>query len=148
MGVSYASVFFPFSELPFLHSLTSDARRPNLLIACDRPWIAAAIGQLRVLCAHPFTAVQLPGVLNLPQAPGGTLVLHDVAALSVEQQIDLFDWIGARRDVQVVSITEGPLRSLVEDGRFLEGLFLRLNTVCLLATPDSLTLAASSVHRT
>ena len=142
MGVSYASGLVCFSELRFLHSLTSEKRRPNLLIAADGPWIDEATEQLRTLCAHPFTINRLPGLLDLPHARAGTLVLNDVAALSLEQQIHLFDWMGTHIDVQVVSITERPLFEFVKDGRFLEGLFHRLNTVSLLATPGSLRLAA------
>ena len=39
-----------------------------------------------------------------------------------------------RPDVQIVSITQAPLLTFVQDGLFLEGLFYRLNTVCILAT--------------
>ena len=35
-----------------------------------------------------------------------------------------------------LSVTCAPLLSFVEAGRFLEGLFYRLNTVCVLATGD------------
>ncbi len=66
-------------------------------------------------------------------------------ALTIEQQIALYDWMSASRLVQVVSITGSPLQSLVEHGQFLEGLFHRLNTVALMATGSDARWATPSV---
>jgi DNA-binding NtrC family response regulator len=52
-----------------------------------------------------------------------------------------------RREVQIVSVTSAPLRPLVEDGEFLEGLFLRLNVVCLEAESTEDGHSTSSEHR-
>jgi DNA-binding NtrC family response regulator len=63
------------------------------------------------------------------------LVIRDAAAMTLAQQIELFDWMtGAGRGAQVLSVTSRPLLSLVQDGRFLEGLFYRLNVVSIAAT--------------
>src|SRR5262245_59455850 len=122
-----------FSELLLLLSLSSQQRRPNLLIACSDSALDAVEYKLRALCAPPVHTCVLPGALALPKKPCGTLLLHHVEALTLEQQLTLYDWMSVSRQVQVVSITGAPLLSLVEHGQFLEGLFYRLNTVCLMA---------------
>jgi transcriptional regulator of acetoin/glycerol metabolism len=138
MMLVHAPDFVSFSEMPLLRSLTSAKRRPNLLVACADTALDAVISQLRTLCAPPFHAVTLPGPLTLPTSGEGTLMLHEVAALTLNQQLTLYDWLSAgNQRVQVVSVTRAPLLSFVEDGRFLEGLFYRLNTVCVIATGDS-----------
>ena len=68
--------------------------------------------------------------------PPGQLMVGDVSTLTFPQQIDLFDWLDRFADVvQVVSLTSVPLWPLVEQGRFFEGLFYRLNVVTLTAGP-------------
>jgi Sigma-54 interaction domain len=127
--------FVSFSEVPLLQSFTSAKHRPNLLILCDNAAPGAVISQLQDLCAPPFHRIALPGPLDLPAICQGTLLLNDVSELTLAQQIALYDWIGqGRRDVQIVSVTRAPLPSFVPDGRFLECLFYRLNTVFVVAT--------------
>ena len=130
----HASDVASFSELLLLLSLSSRQQRPNLLIACSDAALDTVVSQLRALCAPPVHTCALPGQLVLPRKPCGTLLLHHVEALTIDQQITLYDWMSANRQVQVVSITGAPLASLVEHGQFLEGLFYRLNTVALMAT--------------
>ena len=89
-------------------------------------------------CAQPVHCCQLPGYLDLPLAGNGTLVLTNAWALTLDQQIELYDWLDTRRAVQVVSVTSKPLWPLVEQGRFLEGLFYRLNVVTLEASSGSI----------
>jgi len=67
-----------------------------------------------------------------PVARGGTVVLHEVGALSHDDQLHLLDWLEhAVARTQVISTTSGPLLPLVQTGGFIETLFYRLNTVCL-----------------
>jgi transcriptional regulator of aromatic amino acid metabolism len=64
------------------------------------------------------------------------VLLQNVTALSIPQQITLNDWIDeGLGQAQVLSITTTPLWQLVQNGDFLEGLFYRLNVVCLDAAP-------------
>jgi hypothetical protein len=117
---------------PLIQWLTSRGFRPNLLVTGRDVEIEAITKPLMAWCARPFHVCALPGALRLPGGSKGTLFLEGVAELTLRQQIDLNDWISAGRgDVQIVSITSVPLWPLVEDGRFLEGLFFRLNVVCL-----------------
>jgi hypothetical protein len=129
--------FVSFSEAPLLQSFTSATHRPNLLITCDDAGPEAVIGQLQELCASPFHRMALPGRLSLPAFGCRTLVLHDVSALTLTQQVALYDWISHDRSgLQIVSVTQAPLRSFVAKGLFLECLFYRLNTVCVVATSE------------
>jgi len=73
---------------------------------------------------------RLPGRLALPSQPVGTLLLENVAALALAQQIRLHDWMSGSR-TQVISVVFAPLYPMVERGEFLEGLFYRLNMVTL-----------------
>jgi transcriptional regulator of aromatic amino acid metabolism len=123
-----------FSELMLLLSLSAQQNRPNLLISCTDAALDAVLTQLHALCASPVHECALPGPLTLPKKPAGTLLLHHVEALTIDQQIALYDWMTGARQVQVVSITAAPLLWLMEHGQFLEGLFYRLNTVCLMAS--------------
>lgn len=68
-----------------------------------------------------------------------TLVLHDVDWLPVEDQLRLSGWLRhASWHPQIISTTSAPLVPLLEYGAFDEGLFYRLNTVCLeLRAPGS-----------
>lgn len=130
--------FLSFSEAALVRSLTSREHRPNLLVVCPEPIADDVLGELRAACVTPLHQCSLPGPLQLPDPPAGTVFLHDIATLTLSQQIELFDWIGRyRRQVQIVSVTHAALPELVRDGRFLEGLFYRLNTVRVHAARES-----------
>lgn len=76
---------------------------------------------------HPGEPLALPR-----SARAGTLILHDVSALAVDQQHQLLEWLdwdGGR--TQVVSTTPVSLVSRVDAGTFVERLYYRLNTVCV-----------------
>jgi transcriptional regulator of acetoin/glycerol metabolism len=126
--------FVSFSDMELLRALTSCERRPNLLVDCVNGGAESIVAQLRELCVGPFHSCQLPGALDLPHVAKGTLILHDVAALTIAQQVALFDWLHQQNGaVQVVSLTQKRLMGMVCDGRFLEGLFYRLNTISVTA---------------
>jgi len=124
------------SEASLLHALMSETRRPNLLVVCRRVTVEAAARHIVAYCQPPFHMITLPGLLDLADVKGGTLVLADVAMMSMGQQMRLYDWLSATDGCpQVVSISSVPLRPLVDDGRFLEALLYRLNLIYLDATP-------------
>ena len=73
----------------------------------------------------------MPGWLDFPAA-GGTLLLTRIEEMSLDQQIALHEWMTvANPPIQVVSVATTRLDHLVGKGRFLEGLFYRLNIVQL-----------------
>jgi DNA-binding NtrC family response regulator len=128
------------SEASLLHALMNETRRPNLMVLCRRVTVDAAVQHIVSYCEPPFHMISLPGRLDLGDVDRGTLVLADVAAMSMGQQMRLFDWLSATENgPQVVSISSVPLRPLVDDGRFLEGLLYRLNVIHLEATPGTAT---------
>ena len=64
------------------------------------------------------------------------MLIGDVSTLTLPQQIDFYDWLDRfGESVQVISVTSAPLWPMVQRGRFLEGLFYRLNVVSLTAGP-------------
>jgi sigma-54-interacting transcriptional regulator len=119
------------SDTNFLMSLLTKGQRPALLVLCREGGSQAVVNSMMTWCAPPVHRCELPGYLDLPLARCGTLVLTNASALTLEQQIELYDWLDAGRSVQVVSVTSKPIWPLVEQGRFLEGLFYRLNVVTL-----------------
>jgi transcriptional regulator of acetoin/glycerol metabolism len=134
MTVVNAPDFISFSDMELLRTLTSCDRRPNLLVDCVAGGAASVLAELRKMSLGPIHTCELPGPLQLPSGGRGTLLLHDVAALAIAQQVTLFDWLQHQRGVmQVVSVTQKRLIGMVCDGRFLEGLFYRLNTISITA---------------
>jgi hypothetical protein len=83
--------------------------------------------------ATPVVAWRPGERLMLPQAAQtGTLLLHNVGALSLHDQRYLIEWLErAAGRTQVVSTTPVPLLPLVQGGTFLARLYYRLNTVCV-----------------
>jgi hypothetical protein len=129
--------FVSFSEAAWLQPVIAQKPRPNLLVLCQDIDAESVVRGLMRMCAPPLHVGLLPGALQLPPDKPGTLLLHDVAALTLAQQIELFDWMGGRvGTTQVISVTSTPLLSRVEDGRFFEGLYYRLNVVYVRATVD------------
>ena len=134
MTVVNSPDFVSFSDMDLLRALTSSDRRPNLMVDCASDSADEVVDQLRSICAEPFHFCRLPGPLDLPAYGAGTLLIHDVAALTIAQQVALFDWLHHRQgSMQVVSVTQKRLMGMVCDGRFLEGLFYRLNTISVTA---------------
>jgi hypothetical protein len=62
----------------------------------------------------------------------GTMILKGVDTLTSLDQQRLYQWLQRRAsDTQVVSISASALLPLVESGLFHDGLYYRLNTVCV-----------------
>jgi hypothetical protein len=123
-----------FSEMSLLRSVISNNRRTNIMVVSAGVPLPQVVDQVRAICPLPCQTVALPGALDLTDCRVGTLLLHDVADLAIRQQLVLSEWMEREgRNVQIVSVTRSPLVSLVHDGRFLEGLFYRLNTLYVTA---------------
>jgi hypothetical protein len=134
--VAHAFDFETIADATLMRCLAGDARRANLLAQCATAGEADAfVDRLAPWCQGPFYTCTLPGPLSLPKELTGTLLLKDVAALSVEQQLDVYDWMSERQPaLQVVSVTTAPLAPLVDAGLFLQALFYRLNIIQVNAT--------------
>jgi sigma-54-interacting transcriptional regulator len=67
-----------------------------------------------------------------PAAWPGTMILHNVGALTLEEQRRLMVWLQEiAGGTRLVSTTSAPLLPLVEVGAFLDTLYYRLNTIYL-----------------
>ncbi len=129
-AVHQAFDFESIADATFLGSFSADPRRPNLLVHCAMADIPMLVPRMARVCPGTVRSCMVSSRVVLPEAQPSTLILHDVARLSVLQQIEVMDWIAARNArTQVVSIASIPLRPLVEEGRFLQGLFHRLCVV-------------------
>jgi hypothetical protein len=111
-----------------LSRLAPAGRQPNLLIVCNERAQPFVTRQAAEWCQAPLYVFRLPGPLNLP-ASAHTILLNDVSALTMSQQIQLFDWMTHHVGTRVVSITSADLPMQILEGGFLEGLYYRLNTV-------------------
>jgi hypothetical protein len=67
-----------------------------------------------------------------PVGRTGTVILHEVGALPLDDQRRLLRWLEiALGRMQVVSTTSASLLTRVQAGTFVDTLYYRLNTVCL-----------------
>ena len=110
--------------------LASQRPRHHVLVRCRPGGFAPIAAEVMSLGTPPVRLCPLPGPLYLPPDKAGTLILNDVAALALADQIALYDWLAAETGkLRVISVTAAPLAALVESGIFLEGLFHRLGAV-------------------
>jgi hypothetical protein len=117
--------------------LTMGLPRVNLLLEGQERALQGVLdalaGSLRqpVSSWHPGQRLELPLVERQ-----GTMIIHDVDALGIEEQIHLLEWLGhAVGRTQVVSTSTAPLLPRVHAGAFIDTLYYRLNTVFLDVTP-------------
>jgi hypothetical protein len=132
MPVAKGFDFNGLSDATLSQWLTAKGHRHNILVECSRGSAETVVRHLMTWSALPFRFCGLPGTLELPVTRRGTLLIKDVATLTLSQQVMLYDWLtDGCGDMQVVSVASAPLQVLVEDGEFLEGLFYRLNVIRL-----------------
>lgn len=113
-----------------LQRLLTKEHRPNLLVECQDADARAVVWRLTQTGVSPICHCVLPGALALPDARQGTLLLENITALTAEQQQDLHAWLAEGPvQMQVVSVSIESLPAAVQDGRFLEALYYRLNIV-------------------
>ena len=113
-----------------------ELHRVNLLLMGGDDVVQPMVESLAARFHQPVGTWSPGERLVLPPAERtGTMVLNDVGALAVQDQIQLLEWLGtAIGRTQVVSTTPAPLLPRVESGKFIDTLYYRLNTVCVDAT--------------
>jgi hypothetical protein len=110
--------------------------RQHLLVRCEPGHLDLVAAEVKTFATPPVRLCRCPGRLELPTDRRGTLLLDDVAALDLRDQIALYDWLGGDTgDLRVISMTTASLAPLVAHGVFLEGLFHRLAAVQFDLTP-------------
>ena len=128
--MQYAALNYVESAPLLLLWVASQRPGKHLLVECDPGGFEALAAQAETLCAPPVRRCRVPGPLDLPADRQGTLLIDDVAALGIDEQIALYDWLGRPGgDLRVISGTTSPMAPLLASGRFLEGLFNRLGNV-------------------
>jgi len=113
-----------------------EVHRVNLLLMGQDDVVQPMVESLAARFHQPVGTWSPGERLVLPPAERtGTMVLNDVGALALQDQIQLLEWLGtAIGRTQVVSTTPSPLLPRVESGKFIDTLYYRLNTVCVDAT--------------
>jgi hypothetical protein len=87
-----------------------------------------------LVTSHGFSVVRIAEYFT-ERLPGMRL-LYDVSLMSAGEQVALAKWIDTvGPGTQIVSISSEPLWPLVGQGRFLERLYYRLNTIACEAMP-------------
>jgi hypothetical protein len=90
---------------------------------------------IQLIIASELTAIALWSAVEgspLPAADATTVLVRHVASLDRQQQERLHRWLGDRSGaVRVIATSPVPLYDLVEQHRFLEPLYYRINVVCL-----------------
>ena len=113
-----------------------EKHRVNLLLMGSRDIVQPMVESLAARFHQPVGTWSPGERLVLPPAERtGTMVLNDVGALALQDQIQLLEWLAtASGRTQVVSTTPSPLLPQVQAGGFIDTLYYRLNTVCVDAT--------------
>ncbi len=75
--------FESIADATFLGSFAADARRPNLLVHCHTADIPALVPRMARSGGGSVRSCMVSGTLALPADCPATLILHDVARLSV-----------------------------------------------------------------
>jgi sigma-54-interacting transcriptional regulator len=109
---------------------------PNVLITGSDATIHAVLASLRPSLQVPIYE-WAPDAALPPRGSVATLLIRDVATLSLEQQRALLSWLrdAAPGRPHVVSTTALELFPLIERGTFLSELYYCLNTLRLDALP-------------
>jgi two-component system, NtrC family, response regulator HydG len=123
---------------------------------CDRPFVAVNMSAIpedlleAELFGHvrgAFTGAAQPRKGLFTEADGGTLLLDEIGDLSISLQVKLLRVlqsgdvrpVGSDRthhvDVRVIAATHKNLPALVEDGRFREDLYFRLDVLPVFVPP-------------
>jgi Sigma-54 interaction domain len=104
----------------------------NVLLAGTQCVTNSMIASLTPHLRKPVHRYRLHADSSLPLPTTGSLILSEIGALDLNQQLRIFQWLDRFHEgvpVQLVSTTSIPLYSLVESGAFHDGLFYRLNTI-------------------
>jgi hypothetical protein len=105
------------------------ATRPHLFLLGSRDTTEAALQTLLCRLRPPVVHWEPGTVLPLTGTP--TIVIRQVATISIEQQHEWVSWLDQRGlgRPQFVTTSDTPIFPLVEQGRFLDVLYYRLNTL-------------------
>ena len=130
-----------------IHERSAYAKGPFVAINCAALPATLIAAELFGYEKGAFTGATGRRIGRLESANGGTVFLDEIGDLPVEQQSHLLrflqegtvDRVGGTRPVpvktRVIAATNSDLRNAVEEGRFREDLFFRLNVLTLQLPP-------------
>jgi transcriptional regulator of acetoin/glycerol metabolism len=106
-------------------------RHSNVLIVGHDAAVETVLSELYSLVRPPITSIRVDHRFDLPSLlTSGTLILRNLAALTLEDQRRLHDWMQRTGGVtQVVATSAVPLLPFLERGTFLDTLYYRLNVL-------------------
>jgi transcriptional regulator with GAF, ATPase, and Fis domain len=122
-----------------IHDSSPRAHKPYVKVHCAALSPNLLESELFGHVKGAFTSAHRDKVGRFELADGGTLFLDEIGDISLEVQTKLlrvlqektFERVGSsdplRADVRIIAATHQPLERLIEEGRFREDLFYRLN---------------------
>ncbi len=118
--------------LAFINDWNMAARAGvNVLVLGADDTITALVNASRQDLTEPVMTRRGTGRLALPSASTvATLVLLDVLNLAPTDQQRLWMWLNHEHP-RIISTARPSILSMLKEGRFLESLYYRLNTVCI-----------------
>jgi len=111
----------------------AEKHRVNVLLLGTNDVVNRVMAALHECLPEPVAEWSPGEQFTLPAVEQvGTIVLNDVGALAIQEQIQLLEWLNtAHGRTQVVSTAPTLLLPRVKAGSFIDTLYYRLNTVCL-----------------
>lgn len=106
--------------------------KANLLLVGPDQTVTNLVFAIWSILDGPIVVRRRNERLLLPPAADyvGTLVLHGIDTLTLQEQADLYDWLSARRGrTRVVSTAPAPMLTMINASLFSGELYYRLNTI-------------------
>lgn len=130
-----------------VHAASPRADRPFVQVHCAALSQSLLESELFGHVKGSFTGADRDRVGRFEQADGGTLFLDEIGDINLEVQTKLlrvlqemaFERVGSSQtihvDVRIIAATHQDLEGLIEQGKFREDLFYRLNVIRLTTPP-------------
>lgn len=130
-----------------IHTLSPRSQRPMITVNCAALPESLLESELFGHEKGSFTGASNRRIGRFEEADRGTLFLDEIGDISLSVQVKLlrflqeleFQRVGGnqtiRADVRIISATNQDLRARIEQGRFREDLFYRLNVVDIVIPP-------------
>jgi hypothetical protein len=115
---------------PSWHLDVSCSTRANLLMIGPADVTAMLLETVRPQLEEPVVTLRGGEPLGLPPGRPGTLIVNNLWLLTPAEQTELNEALGEKLSgTQVISTSATRLIPMLQEGRFLDTLYYRLNTV-------------------
>lgn len=131
-----------------IHTLSSRCAKHFVSVNCGAIPETLMEAELFGYARGAFTGANKAGKVGLiEEAHGGTLFLDEVSELPLNMQVKLLKVLGEKRfmrvgsskiiesDFRIIAATNGDLATLVQEGKFREDLYYRLNVIPIYIPP-------------